>query len=216
MQARTGKRWVFGLALAVVPLFGGEPKAALAPIALYSEFDQAPPKAVTAALQSELATIMLPLGLRFEWRDLHGPRDDFAVELAVVTFKGRCNVAGLSPHTASSPGALGWTHISDGVILPFSDVDCDGIRVFLQRSLLGISTSDREEVFGHALARVLAHELYHIFADTTRHGSCGIAKEAYSVRDLLSTGFRFEDRESKALKNSKAYGLLEKGPDLRY
>jgi hypothetical protein len=157
---------------------------------------------------------MTPMGLRFEWRDLRGPKDVPAVELAVVSFKGRCNVAGLQPHNISTPGALGWTHISDGVILPFTDVDCDEIRIFLQRALLGVSARDREEVFGRALARVLAHELYHIFADTTRHGSCGVAKEAYTVHDLLTAGFRFEDKETRAMRNSKAYESLGKGLDL--
>jgi hypothetical protein len=203
------------LALAAMPVLGGQPKGPLAPIALYSEFERDPPAAVKAALSDELGSIMTPLGLRFEWRDLRGSRvEEPAVELAVISFKGHCDVDGLLPHS-TTPGALGWTHISNGAILPFSDVDCDGIRGFLQRALLLLPAAGREEAFGRALARVLAHELYHIFADTTRHGSCGIGKEAYSVRDLLATGFRFENRESKALKNGKAYGLLEKGSDPR-
>ena len=215
MKLRTGKRWIVGLVLAAMPALSAQPRGVLAPIALYSEFEQAPSKAVKAALIDELGSIMTPLGLRFEWRDLRAPRDEEpAVELAVISFKGHCDVAGLLPRS-TSPGALGWTHISDGEILPFSDVDCDGIRGFLQHSLLLLPPAGREEAFGRALARVLAHELYHIFADTTRHGSCGIGKEAYTVRDLMASDFRFENRESRALKNGKAYGLLEKGADLR-
>ncbi len=71
-------------------------------------------------------------------------------------------------------------------ILPFSEVDCDGLRVFLQRGLLGLRAQDRALAYGRAVGRVLAHELYHIFADTKHHGSCGIAKEAFSSQDLLS------------------------------
>jgi hypothetical protein len=205
--------WMCGLALAGVPLLGGQAKVPLAPtapIALYSGFEQAPPQAVETALHEELDSIMTPLGLRFEWRDLHGARlEKPAVELAVVSFKGRCDVSGLV-RRAATPGPLGWTHISDGSILPFSDVDCGGIRAFLQSDLLEIPAAAREAAFGRALARVLAHELYHVFADTTRHGSFGIGKEAYSARDLLENGFRFENRESKALRNGKAYGALGK------
>jgi hypothetical protein len=205
------KAWICGLALAALPAFGGQPGEPLAPIALYSEFRQQPPAAVRAALGSELESIMAPLGLRFEWRDLHGPQlGEPAVELAVVSFKGRCDVSGLVGR-ASAPGPLGWTHISDGSILPFSDVDCDGIRAFLQSDLLALPAAFREAAFGRALARVLAHELYHIFAGTTHHGSFGIGKEAYSARDLLAGSFRFEPRESKALKSGKAYGELGKG-----
>jgi hypothetical protein len=28
------------------------------------------------------------------------------------------------------------THISDGVVLPFTDIDCEATRLFLQKSLL--------------------------------------------------------------------------------
>jgi hypothetical protein len=136
------------------------------------------------------------------------------VELAVISFKGRCDTAGLV-RRAATPGPLGWTHISDGSILPFSDVDCNGVRALLQSDLLSLPATGRDAAFGRALARVLAHELYHIFADTTHHGSCGIGKEAYTARDLLAGSFRFENRESKALRNGKAYGALGKGLALR-
>jgi hypothetical protein len=62
--------------------------------------------------------------------------------------------------------------------------------------------------FGRALGRVLAHELYHIFANTTRHGSDGVGREYYNVEDLLAAGFQFETRELLALKNSKAHVAL--------
>ena len=77
------------------------------------------------------------------------------------------------------PGALGWTHVSDGAILPFSEIDCDRIREFVQKELLYWKPAEREEVLGRAMARVVAHELYHIFANTPHHGSDGVAKAAY-------------------------------------
>ena len=162
-----------------------------------------------AALQDELESIMSPMGMRFEWHSLAGVRgNEVAVELAVLTFKGRCDTAGLLPRT-STPGALGWTHVSDGIILPFSDVDCDRIRLFVQKDLMAFHPGDREAAFGRALARVVAHELYHIFANTARHGSCGVGKAAYTVQELLSDDFQFEARESQALRSSKAHELLE-------
>jgi hypothetical protein len=216
MKALPMQAWICGLVLVSTPALGGQPAGPLAPITLYSEFEQGAPEAVRAGLVDELAQIMSPLGLHFDWHDLRETGEIGAsVELAVITFKGRCNVAGLLPRSVS-PGALGWTHISDGAILPFSDVDCNRIRLFLQQGLLAVPAAHREEAFGRALARVLAHELYHIFADTTRHGSCGVGKEAYTVRDLLSVDFRFEAKESKALKNSKAYVALEKGGEAQH
>ena len=201
--------FVFCLVLGALPGLGGSRQTTVAPIALYTTFQHAPPAAVVLALHDELETIMRPLGLRFEWRSLSAVSGDaVAVELAVLSFKGRCDAGSLQPQRVAS-GALGWTHVSDGIILPFSDVDCDRIRAFVQKDLRAIGGGEREAVFGRAVARVVAHELYHIFANTSRHGSCGIGKAAYTVQELLAADFQFEPPESEALRGSKAYESLE-------
>jgi len=192
-----------------MPGLSGTRQTTVAPIALYTTFQHEPPEAVVRALQDELESIMRPLGLRFEWHSMSGVTGNVvAVELAVLNFKGRCDAGDLAPQR-SDPGALGWTHVSDGVILPFSDVDCGRVRSFVQRDLLGFRAGERDAVFGRAIARVVAHELYHIFANTPRHGSCGVGKAAYTVQELLSGDFQFEEREYQALRGSKAYVVLE-------
>jgi len=202
------------LALAAVPSFGGQQGAQLAPVALYTQFYVQPPAAVVDSIEAEVASIMAPMGLHFEWRDLVSSNgSQISVELAVINFKGRCDVAALSPHD-SNPGPLGWTHISEGVILPFADVDCDAVRGFIQKQLLMVRAEDREQAFGRALGRVLAHELYHIFANTTRHGSDGVGREYYNADDLLTADFQFEARESAALKNGKARMALTNAAEI--
>ena len=194
------KLWLFCLMLGVLPGFGKDRPQEPVPVTLYTKFDHEVPPAVAAAIQQEVGAIMEPIGISFDWRNLSlANGSEVSVELAVITFKGTCSTANLVPH-ASYPGALGWTHVSDGIILPFSDVDCDRIRTFMQKELLYLDPAIRNELFGRAVGRVLAHELYHIFANTSRHGSCGVGKAAYSVQELLSDDFRFEDRESKALR----------------
>jgi hypothetical protein len=203
---------VIGLVLAVLPALGQQPGAPIAPIALYTSFpQQQPPAAVLQALRDEVDFIMSDSGFRFEWRSLAGVRgDEVAVELAVLTFRGHCDVEVMAAARAGRQiGALGWTHVSDGTILPFSEVDCDGVRRFLSDALLTLRPPDRGIAYGRALGRVIAHELYHIFADTKHHGSCGVAKEAFSVSDLLSNDFHFLERESQALRTSKAHTNLE-------
>jgi hypothetical protein len=197
--------FILCLTLGVLPGFSENRQTPqVAPVALYTHFDQEPSEGVVEALH------MIPMGMTFEWRALDGVRgNELSVELAVLTFKGRCDLTGLSPHNESNPGALGWTHVSDGAILPFSDVDCDRIRHFVQKELLLVRTPDREEAFGRAIARVVAHELYHVFANTARHGSCGVGKASYTVQELLTDDFQFEERESQALRRSKAHNALE-------
>jgi hypothetical protein len=186
------------LALALQPGWAAEPPR-VARVALYVQFELTPPLAVVDSLRTELDSIMAPVGLQFEWRSLDDSSAAATAELAVVRFKGRCDSTGLPPHSTNR-GALGWTHISNGVILPFTDLDCGSMRALLGGPLLALARGDRDGAMGRALGRVLAHELYHIFANTTRHAADGVGKPAYSVADLLSADFRFARREALAMR----------------
>ena len=194
---------LFCLLAGVLPAAGETRWAPSAPITLYTSFQQEPPAEVMQAIQEEVESIMAPIGLRFEWRDLAGVRGhEVSAELAVITFQGRCNTVGMTAQSKSS-GALGWTHMSDGEILPFTDVSCDRVRDFVQRQLVVLHPDERTALYGRALGRVLAHELYHIFANTTRHASWGVAKECYTVQDLLADDFQFHEKESRLLRTNR-------------
>ena len=203
---------LFCLLAGVYPGWSETRGATFAPITLYTQFQQAPPGAVLQALRDEVESIMAPIGIRFEWRDLNQTQGhEVSAELAVVTFKGRCDTAGVGTHSRFE-GALGWTHVSDGQILPFTDVSCDRVREFVQSGLLLFRMEDREARYGRALGRVLAHELYHIFANTTRHGSMGVAKESYSVQDLVADDFQFQAKESRMLQANRPRPAVEAVP----
>ena len=194
---------LFCLLAGVLPGCSETRGATFAPITIYTQYEQAPPDGVREAIQDEVESIMAPIGLHFEWRDLAKTAGhEVSAELAVVSFKGRCDAVGLVGRTRFD-GALGWTHVSDGQILPFTDVSCNRVRDFLQAGLLTYPPEDREEKYGRALGRVLAHELYHIFANTMRHGSVGVAKESYGVQDLLSDDFLFQAKETRMLQATR-------------
>ena len=199
----------FCLLAGAVPGFSETRVATFAPITLYTQFEQAPQAGVLEALQVEVDSIMAPIGLRFQWRDLGTTGGhEVSAELAVITFKGRCDAVGLPTHSRLE-GALGWTHVSDGQILPFTDISCDRIRQFTQPGLLAFRTADRAAKYGRALGRVLAHELYHIFANTMRHGSLGVAKESYSTQDLLADDFLFQAKESRMLRTNRQRAAVD-------
>jgi hypothetical protein len=191
------RSFLVGLLLVGIPALGDDGAVS---IRLYTQFQQAPPDSVMDSIRDELAKIMLPTGLAFKWSSMaESKSNEPSVKLAVVHFTGYCDVVNLATTNPRS-GALGWTHITDGVILPFSDIDCDGIRAFVRTDLLARPKEDHQEVFGRAVGRVLAHELYHIFAHTSRHGSHGVAKPYYSPQELLSRSFQFEQKECDELR----------------
>jgi hypothetical protein len=189
------------LALAALPAAGDERLVDL-PAVLYTTFQRSVPVTVRHAMEDEVDSIMGPLGRHFVWRAISKVDGrEIASELAVLTFKGNCTVEGLT-FKEVHPGALGWTHVSDGAILPFAEVDCDRVRLFVQKELLYRKPAEREETFGRALARVVAHELYHIFANTNHHAHDGVAKAAYTVSELLSDDFVFEEEQGNTLRSS--------------
>lgn len=196
------------LALAAVLAHGETGVAHAGPIALYADFQCDPPREVVAAIRDELRRIMAPIGLEFDWRSISESQNQVSAGLVVVSFKGACEADGLSPLPLPE-AALGWTHVSDGVILPFSDIDCAAIRSFVQLDLLKMQKARRAEAYGRAIGRVLSHEMYHVFAHTQSHGIAGIGKAAYTVQELLSPAFRFDAHESRELRNRESHSTAQ-------
>jgi hypothetical protein len=182
-----------------------------APITLYTDFKQDPPPAVLEALQNEVDSLLAPMEMPIEWRLLssaHG--NEISADLAVLTFKGTCDPDHSVP-VQRNPGALGWTHISDGIVLPFSEVDCDRVGGFLELRMMDTPEERRDAVFGRALGRVAAHELYHVFARTMKHGSDGVGKPAYTVDELVSPDLEFESSEMDALRWRRGHTHFSSG-----
>lgn len=205
------KTALLGLILAVLPVSGQMHGTSGSPLTLYTLFEQQPPAAVWSAIQEETAALMNPLGVATEWRSMAtATGGEVSVELVAISFKGACNVNNLQLHSRDV-GALGWAHISDNQILPFMDIECDRIRDFLQGQLLQVDGVRRETLFGRAIGRVLTHELYHILAQTRHHGGSGVAAPSFTVSELLGDHFSFDEREFRALRNSRAVLLLAQG-----
>lgn len=196
------------LVLGALPASGLEREATS--ISLYTRFERATPDAVLAAIQSELLFVLRPSHVGVVWQSLPAsPESGVFGQFAVVSFKGRCDADNLLPEP-SRPGDLGWTYMSEGVIMPFSDVDCDRIRSFIQNALLAVPPLSRPAVFGRAVGCVLAHEIYHILAKTQQHGAWGAGKGTYTVRELVSSAFRFDPRELRAMRAGCAHSI--RGP----
>jgi hypothetical protein len=179
-----------------------------APVTLYTDFQQGIPQAVANALRNEVDSAMLDTGLEFDWHELSDFRSErVSAAVVVAHFGGRCDVVGMVMK-GNQPGSLGWTEISDGKILPFTHVDCERVRTFLQTTLLGFRTEERERAFGRALGRVLVHELFHVFWSTQKHGTGGVAKEKYAVSDLLAEHFQFNEKQMRSLTAAKTLAAL--------
>ncbi len=156
------------------------------------------------AMQRELANIMQDSGIEIDWRERAGVKssDSFS-NLVVVSFHGNCMLDGvhMSP---PEPGPLAFTYSSNGTVLPFSDVSCDRVRATVRGAMWGDDFKRANFLFGRALARVLAHELYHAVAGTQSHALKGVARRELSGGDLISDQLRLGETELEQMHTGMA------------
>lgn len=189
-------------------------RAANAPsIAVFLDFETTPSAESVSQMKAEVALILAPSGLSLDWRSLTGRSStETFPDLVVVRFRGSCQVRNPAMDSELGPAfdhvALASTAVEDGQVLPFSDIKCDEIRRFLAPNLSAVNLPKRESIYGKALGRVVAHELYHIFAATEKHAKQGVARESHSRRDLTDEQFRFSDQETALLHEIKWRALL--------
>lgn len=185
---------------AFLPLFGGQPAMSKVRVSLYTDFQHEPPAIVSHAIQDELDLIMTPIGLSFDWRSLaHVKEKEVSISLVVIHFKGTCDAVDLTLYPAYQFIA-GRTFLAGGEIIPFSDIYCNAIRASLASALASLSPKTRDMVFGRAVGRVIAHELYHIYANTKRHGGKGLSEPRFSAHELMAGEFRFQKKDSERLR----------------
>jgi hypothetical protein len=169
-------------------------------------------------MKRELAQLMQTAGYLPAWFDASTPIPGSGVPLlAVVGFDGSCS---LPPGGASSPaetgdlGRLATTAVSNSHVMPFISVDCNKLTDLLAPGLASEPAGRRGYLYGRALARVVAHELYHALLDTACHSRNGIAKAAFTAHDLLSVGFAFEEDSLVKLENRAAVSSPDTVPSV--
>jgi hypothetical protein len=193
------------------------PAEAVRPVTIYTQFAHPPAVVSIEEMKIELDAIMVPLDLQFDWRSLEQASGrEASAELVVVSFKGECQSEWRPQQLQKGP--LGWTHMADGAILPFADVDCDRIRDLMTHSLAMAVPPERARMLGRAMARVLAHELYHFLMNTTRHSSSGIAKASYTAAELTCPYLRFDDAHLRLPGQEKVHppGGKTRGTAVQY
>ena len=64
------------------------------------------------------------------------------------------------------------------------------------RSMRAVDKRRHEWLLGRAMGRVLAHELFHVFGNTFKHGHEGAAKTSFSPRELVADQFKFAVKDA--------------------
>lgn len=169
-----------------------------APITLVLEYETTPAVESLAEMRREMDSILKGTGIRVDWKLRSEMKlgEDVA-DLALVRLRGNCRMEAM-PVVFDERGPLAFAHTSDGEILPFTDVVCDRVRVLTKSAMTGADVSRANLLLGRALARVVAHELYHIVTGSQHHDDEGVTRHALSGKQLISGKLTFS-RKTTAL-----------------
>ncbi len=150
------------------------------------------------AMEAESGRIARQAGIRVLFLERSQAAGKEFNDLVVFSMKGKCAMDSF-PALLDERGPYASAAVADGNVLPFGEVRCDRIRESLKTAMAGRDFAKGDELLGRALGRVVAHELYHMLANTRGHGKSGVAKEALSARQLLAEELSLADHDCAIL-----------------
>jgi hypothetical protein len=169
---------------------------------------------VLSAMNRELNVLMQSAGYRIIWRGTGDPPSSAGAEnLVIVELRGVCTAR----FSTTEVKPLSWTiplassSVVDGRILPFSWIDCSALNRFLTPVAFAETKVEQDVLYGRSMARLLAHEFYHVLAHTDGHALTGVAKARFSTADLLADHLNFE---TAALARLRPASTLQGADDL--
>lgn len=158
-----------------------------APVTVLLDFESPHSDTSFNAMQKELSRILASVRMKVELRlksDLTGT-PTFGGDLMVFKMKGSCSMRSLPVGALSDErGPLAMTYSVDGDMLPFGEVKCDRVRGSLERIFGKGNPDGHQAAYGVALARVMAHEIYHMMAKSGVHTKSGLTRESLSAEEL--------------------------------
>jgi len=156
------------------------------------------------AMEAESKRIAKQAGLRVRFVERSRAAGEEFSDLVVFRMKGRCEM-NTTPALLDERGPFAWAFTADGNVLPFGEVKCDRVRESIKTAIHPSDYRKGDELFGRALGRVVAHELYHMLANTKKHGKSGVAKDALSAQQLISERLDFSNHERAALEGKRDF-----------
>lgn len=195
---------MFGLAAALLPAQTQQSPR----VGIVFSWEQKPNSASLQRMQQETGALLRDAGVNVVWmaagKDKRDPRkvpsEPFDA-LMFVRFKGACrpdlftDPAATREHFAE-PVRLAAARVVQGNVTPWTEVECDQVK----RSVESVPLKQRPAALGGALARVVAHELYHVLLRTTSHGSQGLSRATLNWDDLVRKPVSFDPADSARIE----------------
>lgn len=170
-------------------------------------------------MKRELSVIMQAAGFRLVYADLRNPdRAGRFAELIVLELRGSCGMAPGSyrlERSVASGASLAETAMSGGAVMPFSHINCANLTRLIGPVLADEAGAQRDFLYGRAMARVAAHELYHVIMASRDHAHGGVGKPSFTVADLLDERFEFDRAALAQLRQKSGDGFADAATERR-
>lgn len=181
-------------------------------VALLVSAPEATPAGVIEEAAAELARVLVLPRAVFTWHELETATSSTAADLfIVIRFQGHCRPTATRLRELPN-GPLGYAAISGGEVQPFIEVECERVMEEVARAVIG---SARMSVpgFARALARVTAHELYHVLSRSEAHDQSGLSKRVLTPEDLCRpcAGFSREAVERMTRRLAEQFPEIAEG-----
>jgi hypothetical protein len=182
--------------LSIAPCFGAPDPVhpAERELVVYLKTGSDQPSQPLEAMKREVNALMDTLSYSVSWRGPGDLTESFEGFVVVVELHGVCAAprSPLSIQPLAEAASLASTAIVDDQVLPFSWLECDTLTRMLAPSLAKELDFRRSNLYGRAMGRLLAHELYHVLTRTRDHDSSGVGKPTFTAKDVLADRFEFE------------------------
>ena len=176
------------------------PAKAASAVTLVLQFDESYSTSSVDAMEREVASIVRQSGITVDWRMRSDVQSSDSFDsLVVVRFRGACSMDP-PPPLGDERGYYAFTYVSDGAVLPFSEVECGKISNSIRPAMSQRQWRERDKSLGRALGRVLAHELFHMLAKTQHHAGEGVTRSALSPAQLIADRLSMAPADLEKLK----------------
>jgi len=184
-------------------------------LSVYLTTTPSQPLAPLENMKRELSALMQAGGFRIIWGDPRTPDKTGQANLAVLELRGPC---AMPPggyrveREVDGGGKIAETPVENGVVLPFSFVNCANLTRMIGPALSLEAAAQRDYLYGRALARVVAHELYHVIMGSRDHGQEGVSKATFTTANLLDELFDFDGAALVKLRQRATEGDFHSEP----
>lgn len=183
-----------------------------ASLQLLTQFNGRTSTTAVREMQREMDRLYRDVQVPILWHELSGYQSvGETPRIVFIHFVGDCRAVRMPPVHSVAGIALAGVSRVDGRMLPLVKVDCDRVASYLWPSMAGSDRARGDAAFGRALARVVAHELYHCLTGTAKHSRSALFRAEISAKALLTSELDFGADEVANLRRALARGTPVRG-----